>query len=283
MAATEETRPPGRVNEPPKPSSFIDNFLKSPFSGLAPWILMSVLSSPGRFEEAACAALGVSLLVMWLGRVRGIAIHQLEVFGVVVFAVYAVLGLVAPADVIRWLELWAGELTNIALAAFAAFTLLIRKPFTLAYAKETTPREHWDSPLFLRINYVITAVWAGAFFVSAVVGAIGDAVLHDPGNFWTGWVLQLAAIFAAVAFTEFYPDYATAKYPSGAGEPNEPPPSVARIFDWLPTFILVVGIYGWVTDTLPDAVGIGMIVVGVVGSAAMRKFFPTSTEPTGPQ
>jgi hypothetical protein len=266
VAATDETTPTGGVDESAKPSSFIDNFLKSPFSGLAPWILMSVLSSPGRFEEAACVALGVSLLVMWLGRVRGIAIHQLEVFGVVVFAVYAVLGLVAPPDVIRWLELWAGELTNIALAAFAAFTLLIRKPFTLAYAKDTTLQEHWDSPIFLRINYVITAAWAAAFSVSAVVGAIGDAVLHDSGNFWTGWVLQLAAIFAAVAFTEFYPDYAT-------GEST----SVARVFDWLPTFILVVGIYGWVTDTLSDAVGIGMIVAGVVGAAAMRRFFPEKT------
>ena len=86
--------------------------------------------------------------------------------------------------------------------------------------------------------------------------------------------MQLAGIFAAVAFTEFYPDYATAKALIAAGQPSDRPPSFARIFDWLPTFILVVGIYGWVADVVPDVVGITMIVVGVVGAAAMRKFFP---------
>jgi hypothetical protein len=277
VAATDQTRPSEPTASSPKPLSFIDNFLESPFSGIAPWIVMSVFTSPGRFEEAVGAALGLSLLVLLVSYRRGIPIHLLELFGVAFFVVFAVLGLVASPDIIRWLELWAGELANIALAAFAAFTLLIRRPFTLAYAKDTTPQEHWDSPVFLRINYVITAVWAGAFSFNAVVGFVGDAALHDSGNIWTGWILQLAAIFAAVAFTEFYPDYATAKALQNAGEASEPPPSVARIFDWLPTFILVVGIYGWVADALPDAVGIGMIIVGAVGAAAMRKFFPEKT------
>jgi hypothetical protein len=271
MAATDETKPSEPVAESPKQSSFIDNFLKSPFSGIAPWIVLSVFSSPGRFEEAAAAALGLSLLVLWLSYRRGIGVHSLEVFGVLVFAIFAVLGLIAPHNVIGWLELWAGEVTNISLAAFAIFTLLIRRPFTLAYAKETTPQEYWESFLFLRINYAITSAWAAAFVFAAIVGAIGDAVLHDSGNFWTGWVLQLAAIFAAVAFTEFYPDYASAKAANAAGQP-QPLPSIVRIFDWLPTFVLAVGIYGWVSGVLPDAVGIGMIVAGIVGAAVIRRF-----------
>ncbi|MBM7457769.1 hypothetical protein [Rhodococcus coprophilus] len=36
---------------------------------------MSVLSSPGRFEEAVCFALGLTLLTLRLGTRRGIAIH----------------------------------------------------------------------------------------------------------------------------------------------------------------------------------------------------------------
>jgi hypothetical protein len=275
VAPTDETKPNEPIGDSPKQSSFIDSFLKSPFSGIAPWVVLSVFSSPGRFEEAAAAALGLSLLVLWLSHRRGIGVHSLEVFGVFVFVSFAVLGLIAPHKVIEWLELWAGEVTNISLAGFALFTLLIRKPFTLAYAKDTTPQEYWESPLFLRINYAITSAWAGAFTFAAIVGAIGDAVLHDSGNFWTGWVLQLAAIFAAVAFTEFYPDYASAKAANAAGQP-EPVPSIARIFDWLPTFVLVVGIYGWVSDVLPDAVGIGMIVAGIVGAAVLRKLVPDS-------
>ena len=211
---------------------FIDGYVRSPFAGIAPWVLMGVVSGPGRFEEAASAALGLALLTLWVGSRRGVPVHLLEVFTVVYFGVLAVFGLVASDSTIDWLALWAGELSNIALAAFAIVTLLIRKPFTLAYAKDTTPREHWDDPLFLRINYMI----------------------------------------CAGSFTEFYPDHAT-------GEST----SWARIFDWLPPFVLVTGIVGWVSDAVPDGVGIGLIVVGIVGSAAMRRLFPSEAEATEPQ
>jgi hypothetical protein len=260
------------------PSSFVDGFLKSPFSGIAPWILMAVLSGPGRFQQAAAAALGLTLLVMWVGSRRGIKIHALEVFGAAVFAVFVALGIFAPHDAIRWLELWAGEVANGALGGFAIASLLIRRPFTMAYARDSVAREHWNSPLFVRVNYVLTAVWAAAFVFSAVVGVLGDVVWHDGDNFWTGWILQLAGIFAAGAVTEFYPDYARAKTLAAAGEATEPPPSFARLLDWLPAFVVGVGIAGWVTDAVPEAVGITLIVVGIAGGAIMRRLFPNSME-----
>jgi hypothetical protein len=37
---------------------------------------------------------------------------------------------------------------------------------------------------------------------------------------------------------------------------------------------------GWVSDAVPDAVGIALIVVGAVGSAPMRKVSPVKTEAT---
>ncbi|MBS1691439.1 MAG: hypothetical protein JST91_04385 [Actinobacteria bacterium] len=261
----------------------VDGYVRSPLSGIAPWILMALISGPGRFEEAAAAALGLSLLTVWVGHRRGVPVHLLESFGVAYFAVMAVLGLFAPDGVITWLELWSGELSNIALAAFAILTLVIRRPFTLAYAKDTTPREHWDSPLFLKINYAISGAWAAAFLFSAIVGAYGDAVLADNNNFWTAWILPIGAIIFAVSFTEFYPDYATAKFAQSVGEPTDPPAPVLKVFDWLPPFVTVAGIAGWVSDALPDAVGIALIVVGVAGSALMRKLLPAeapeSTDP----
>jgi hypothetical protein len=250
---------------------FIDGYVKSPFAGIAPWILLSVVSGPGRFEEAASAALGLALLTLWVGWRRGVPVHMLEVFGAVFFAVLSVLGLVAPDDVIRWLESWAGTLSNIALGAFAIVTLLIRRPFTMAYAKDTTPSEYWDSPLFRKINYAISGVWAAAFTFSAIVGAVGHAVLHHGDVFWTGWILPLAGTLFAVQFTEFYPDYASAKFAQSAGETTEPPASLIRLIDWLPPFILVTGIVGWVSDAIPDAVGIALVAVGAAGSVALRK------------
>ena len=256
---------------------FVDGYVRSPFAGLAPWVLMAIVAGPGRFEEAASAALGLALLTLWVGRRRGVPVHALEAFSIVFFGVLAVLGLVASADTISWLELWAGELSNIALAVFAIVTLLIRKPFTLAYAKDTTPREYWDTPLFGRINYAISAVWAGAFVVSAIAGAYGDAVLRDNDNFWLAWIVPIAAIVFAASFTEFYPDYASVKF---TGEATDPPPSPARMFDWLPPFVAITGIIGWVSDAIPATLGIPLIVVGVAGATIMRKLFPDAAKAT---
>lgn len=44
--------------------SFIDDYVKTPLSGIAPWVLLAVVSGPGRFEEAASAALGLTLLTL---------------------------------------------------------------------------------------------------------------------------------------------------------------------------------------------------------------------------
>src|SRR5258705_13784233 len=75
------------------PLAPVDGFLKSPFAGIAPWALLSILSAPGRFEVAAGAALGFSVLVMLVGLARGIKVHPLEVFGAVVFSTLAIVGL----------------------------------------------------------------------------------------------------------------------------------------------------------------------------------------------
>jgi hypothetical protein len=250
---------------------FIDGYLKSPFSGIVPWVLMSVVSGPGRFEEAASAALGLMLLTLWAGSRRGIRVHLLETFGAAFFGVLAILGLVAPDNVIGWLEVWAGELSSIALALFAIVTLLIRKPFTMAYARDTTPSEHWDTPQFKKINNAISGAWAFSFTVSAISGAVSNTVMRDGDDFWTSWILPLAATFFAIQFTEFYPDYAMAKFSQEIGEPTDPPGSLFRLLDWLPPFVVATGIAGWVTDEVPAAVAIGLIVVGSVVSGLVRK------------
>lgn len=249
---------------------FVDGYVKSPFAGLAPWILMAVIAGPGRFEEAVGAALGLALLTLWIGSRRGVRVHSLEVVTIAYFVVLAVLGLAAPDPVIDWLQIWSGELSNIVLAVFAVGSLIVRRPFTMAYAKDTTPREYWDTAPFRKINYAISGAWAFAFTVSAVAGAIGNGVMHDHDNFWTAWIIPIGALVFAAAFTEFYPDYATGETSSWAGA-----------VDWFPPFVLITGIVGWVSDATSDTVGITLIVVGIAASAAVRKFLPEDPVVTG--
>ena len=121
------------------------------------------------------------------------------------------------------------------------------------------------------MNYVITSVWAGAFTFNALAGLYGDVVLHTSDNFWTGWILQLGATIFAISFTEWYPDYAPNKALQAAGQETDPPQPVAKLFDWVPTFVTAIGVAGLVTDSTPVPVGTALIVVGVVGIAAMRR------------
>jgi hypothetical protein len=247
-------------------------FLNSPFAGMAPWILMALLTGPGRFEEAAAAAFTLSLLLVIGGHKRGTSIKMLEVFDVAYFGSMALIALFASDAVIDWLERWSGELTNVALVSFALGSILVRQPFTLQYARETTEKEFWDSPLFLRINYVITWAWVGGFGVAAISGAFGDIVLEDSNNFWTGWIIQIGGTIFAIAFTEFYPDYATYRAAAREGwETDEKPQSVLHLFEWVPMYVIAIGIAGLVTDSLGTVAGVIIIVVGAAGINVFKR------------
>ncbi|MEV0355876.1 hypothetical protein AB0H71_07385 [Nocardia sp. NPDC050697] len=258
----------------PHSSGLLDRFVESPLAGLAPWIVMSLFNGPGRFEEAVAAAFGFALLVFVAGRRRRTSVKLLELFDLAFFGTLAVIGILASPGAIEWLALWAGEISNIALALFALGSLLGRVPFTLQYAREQTPREYWESPLFLRVNYAITGVWAAAFGVNALLGFLADGVLHDPDDFWTGWVLQIGSTLFAIAFTEWYPEYAPNRAAQAAGEPTDPPRPVARLLDWFPPYLIGVGVAGLITDGTQAAAGIGLIVAGVAGGAVLRRAAP---------
>lgn len=63
------------------------------------------------------------------------------------------------------------------LLAIALFSLAIRLPLTLQYARESAPKEVWSSPEFYAVNQNITAVWAAAF---AVLVAADAAMIYLP-------------------------------------------------------------------------------------------------------
>ena len=261
-------------------SRVLDSFLDSPLSGIAPWILLSVAGSPGHYEAAIAIAFGFSFLILWAGHRRGDRLHSLTLFGVIFFGVLLVVRVVVGADAETWLSKWTGEMSNIALTVFAVSTLVVRRPFTLSYAKDTTPEEFWDTPGFRRINFVVSAVWAAAFALSAVFGFIGIVLLQDGDNYWTAWILQLGATFFAVAFTDVYPDYVGAKLDREAGVSTEPVPSLLSNVDWIPMYVLVVGVIGWLIDEVDDWLAVTLIVVGAAGVAAVRRFAPATDSQT---
>ncbi len=190
----------------------MDGLLDSPLAGLAPpWIVLAVFEGPGSIAWVAAVALALSVVFVVLDLVRGRSLKLLGVVDVVFFAALLITHFSLSVDNQLWLETWIGEIANITLVLIAAGSMLARMPFTIQYAREQVDPQYWDSPVFLRTNYVITGVWALAFLVAAVAGWIGDAVLHDDDNLWTGWLIQVAAMVAAIKFSAWYPDRVRAR------------------------------------------------------------------------
>jgi hypothetical protein len=84
-------------------------------------------------------------------------------------------------------------------------TMLVRFPFTLQYSREGIDPERARSAPFMRVNYIITAVWGIAFTLSTAIDAF-LLLRPDPGlMFWDNlkWVFMVIAI----VFTVWYPPY----------------------------------------------------------------------------
>ncbi|MGA2917337.1 hypothetical protein [Methanoregula sp.] len=84
-------------------------------------------------------------------------------------------------------------------------TMLFRFPFTLQYSREGVEPERARSAPFMRVNYIITAVWGIAFTLGLVVNTV---LLVRPDMhimFWENvqWVFMVIAI----VFTVWYPAY----------------------------------------------------------------------------
>jgi tryptophan-rich sensory protein len=241
------------------------SILASPIVGFAPWNSDVRGVGPGRFEVATGLALALSLLVAILGYRVAMKPKLLDLAGILFFGVLLVVGLVVTDEQLDWLDNWAGELSNIMIALVASLSIAIRQPFTLQYAREQAPRELWDNPAFLRVNYVITAVWTLAFVVAAIAGYIGDAVLDDPNNVWTGWIVQIAALILAARFTGWYPGYVRA---AATGE--HALPTLGSLLIPVTGFLVPAGIISLVATDAPWWVGVGLVVIGAALTNRLR-------------
>ena len=79
-----------------------------------------------------------------------------------------------------------------------------------------------------------------------------------------------------MAFTDVYPNYVGAMLDRAAGVSTKPVPSLLPIVDWIPMYVLIVGIIGWAIDAVPDSVAMTMIAAGAIGSAVVRRFAPAT-------
>jgi hypothetical protein len=148
---------------------------------------------------AGAAASAVLLIRDWV--TQGRSPKVLEIGTAILFgmlAAYAVAG--DPG----WSIMGVRLRVDLGLLLIVLISLLLRKPFTLQYARETVPAEFWNSREFVQTNYVITGVWALAFGVLVIADLILLYLPDVPPR--VGIIATIAALVAAIKFTAWYPD-----------------------------------------------------------------------------
>lgn len=95
-------------------------------------------------------------------------------------------------------------LVDAGLLLIVVFSLVAGSPFTLQYAKETTPPAVWEQPRFKQINYIISAVWAAAFAVIVLADLALIYIPAIPAHY--SMAVIIISLVAAFKFTQWYPD-----------------------------------------------------------------------------
>ena len=171
-----------------------------------------MLVSPAVISLFASAAIG--LLVTAYDAFRGRSIKVLGAGSVILFAALGAYIMLVDSG----LSSSAVKLTvDAGVFAISLTSLVIRKPFTLQYAREMVDAETAQLAGFMRANYIITWAWTGAFVLMLIANLL---MIYMPSlPFWVGLGIGFAVRNSAVYFTKWYPAYRRAKYgtaPAGA-------------------------------------------------------------------
>jgi hypothetical protein len=174
---------------------------------LAPYAAYAFLMLVTSAAVSLFASATICLSVIALDVARG---HQIKILGagsVIVFtAVGCYVTLVEPGVSASAVKL----AVDIGIFLISLTSILIRRPFTLQYAREAVDADTAVLPAFVRANYIITWAWTGSMLLM-MIGNV--AMIYVPGlPLWSSLLIAFAARNCAVYFTKWYPEYTRAKY-----------------------------------------------------------------------
>jgi hypothetical protein len=174
---------------------------------LAPYGAFATLMLTTSAAVSLFAAAAICLMVIALDIVRGRSIKVLSAGSAILFAAlgcYIILIDSSLGNSAIKLAVDCGVL------AISLGSLLVRRPFTLQYAREVVDAETATLPGFRHANYVITSAWSAAFLLMVLANVL---LIYLPGlPLWSGIAIAFAARNTAVYFTKWYPEYRKAKF-----------------------------------------------------------------------
>jgi hypothetical protein len=178
----------------------------SQLRSFAPWIAYPAASALFGWQAGAAVALGFCIV----GLARDGRSAATDTFRMAALVFFAALSAVAYADPATVLHQYVPALIPATLAAAAAVSIVVARPFTVTFAKRVAPREFWDTPLFVHINVVLTGVWAASFAITAAIIAITLTVAPHAVGILVG--AQVAGFVVPMRITRWYPAKARARY-----------------------------------------------------------------------
>lgn len=173
----------------------------SVFITFIPWLSYWIFLSMGKIYEAVWVAFVTALFV----ELNEIFKKKPRILSIGTLVFFFLMALLITFTRPFWLWHEISLMGNLALALIALVSILIRKPFTLQYAMESTPKERWKTPEFLQANIVITRGWCVAFIMTSLPGAAGFIGINLP--IWIHWAFSILCFIGATMFTNWYKDH----------------------------------------------------------------------------
>lgn len=167
----------------------------------APVIAFAAIDRLLGSTEGLLAGAIVSIVLLLRDRFRGKSPKLLEIGTTVLFGAMTLYSLLAAP---QWSVMMVRLLVDSGLLLIVLVSLVVGRPFTLQYARESVPADLWASPVFLRTNTVITGEWALAFLVMVVADLVLVFASGVPQR--VGIIATILALVSAIKFTGWYPD-----------------------------------------------------------------------------
>jgi hypothetical protein len=193
----------------------------------APWLVFLLAERVTSLYGAVAAGAAAALIVL-IRAIRRKRVHMLDIASTVYFAALGTTLLAVHPGHLEYWSRYAQAGSHIALTLLVFGSILIGRPFTESYARETTPEPVWRTRRFHALNRQISTIWGLAFLV-------GTISLIAAGSVESRQVLlRIIVPFGSLYYAYVY----TVKHTKGAGRPpaasgtlNQDPGAKARAHD----------------------------------------------------
>ncbi len=165
-----------------------------------PWILFFALSKVGLPAPGVFAGFLFALYLPVTDTARGRSVKLVDWTTLAFFAIAGASVAVGGSTVLLFWK-YCMVLVWSMFAVMAWASILLGAPFTLQFARESTPSEFWPHPDFIRGCLILALVWAIVFTLNVAIVAAAVGPLSPP---LFAIFLPMATTVGAMVFTARY-------------------------------------------------------------------------------